>query len=288
MKKIMNVIVDFVCELCEGFVVVYVDLVKFQSDLLFLYWIGDLCGWVVLILGGGSGYEFLYVGYIGCGMLIVVCLGEVFISLVFDQMLVVIWYMYGGQGVFLIVKNYIGDVMNFELVVEFVVVEGIEVVLVVIGDDVVVQDSIWIVGCCGVGGMVLFEKIVGVVVEVGVELVEVKQVVQIVMDGVWSMGLVLMGVIVFVVGKFNFMLVDDEIELGIGIYGELGCECQQLWFVDELVDVLFDLVMVDFDLKCGEEVIVLINGMGGIFLLELYVVYGYVVNYLVDWGVKVV
>lgn len=263
MKKIMNATADLVRESCEGFAAAHADLVKPQSDPLFLYRTGDLRGRVALISGGGSGHEPLHAGYIGRGMLTAACPGEVFTSPVPDQMLAAIRHTHGGQGALLIVKNYTGDVMNFELAAELAAAEGIEVASVVIGDDVAVQDSTWTAGRRGVGGTVLLEKIAGAAAEAGAELAEVKQVAQIVMDGVRSMGLALTGATVPAAGKPNFTLADDEIELGIGIHGEPGRERQQLRPADELVDALLDPVTADLDLKRGEEVIALTNGMGG-------------------------
>jgi len=288
MKKIMNATADLVRESCEGFAAAHADLVKPQSDPLFLYRTGDLRGRVALISGGGSGHEPLHAGYIGRGMLTAACPGEVFTSPVPDQMLAAIRHTHGGQGALLIVKNYTGDVMNFELAAELAAAEGIEVASVVIGADVAVQDSTWTAGRRGVGGTVLLEKIAGAAAEAGAELAEVKQVAQIVMDGVRSMGLALTGATVPAAGKPNFTLADDEIELGIGIHGEPGRERQQLRPADELVDALLDPVTADLDLKRGEEVIALTNGMGGTPLLELYVAHGHVVNHLADRGVKVV
>lgn len=287
MKKIMNATADLVRESCEGFAAAHADLVRLNADPLFLYRTGDLAGRVSLISGGGSGHEPLHAGYIGKGMLTAACPGEVFTSPVPDQMLAAIKQTSGGKGALLIVKNYTGDVMNFELAAELAAAEGLEVQSVVIGDDVAVQDSTWTAGRRGVGGTVLLEKIAGAAAEAGADLAQVKKVAEGVMDGVRSMGLALTGATVPAAGKPNFTLKDDEIELGIGIHGEPGRERQPLRQADELVDALLEPVLGDLDLKRGEEVIALTNGMGGTPLLELYVAHRRVVSHLADRGVRV-
>ena len=287
MKKIMNATADLVRESCEGFAAAHADLVRLNADPLFLCRAGDLAGRVSLISGGGSGHEPLHAGYIGKGMLTAACPGEVFTSPVPDQMLAAIKQTSGGKGALLIVKNYTGDVMNFELAAELAAAEGLEVQSVVIGDDVAVQDSTWTAGRRGVGGTVLLEKIAGAAAEAGADLAQVKKVAEGVMDGVRSMGLALTGATVPAAGKPNFILQDDEIELGIGIHGEPGRERQPLRQADELVDALLEPVLGDLDLKRGEEVIALTNGMGGTPLLELYVAHRRVVSHLADRGVRV-
>lgn len=287
MKKIMNAPADIVRESCEGFAAAHADLVQLNAEPLFLYRTGELAGRVALISGGGSGHEPLHAGFIGKGMLTAACPGEVFTSPVPDQMLAAIKQTNGGKGTLLVVKNYTGDVMNFELAAELAAAEGLQVESVVIGDDVAVQDSTWTAGRRGVGGTVLLEKIAGAAAEAGADLTEVKKVAESVMDGVRSMGLALTGATVPAAGKPNFTLEDDEIELGIGIHGEPGRERQKLRGANELVDALLEPIMNDLDLKSGEEVIAFTNGMGGTPLLELYVAHRRVVSHLADRGVKV-
>lgn len=208
----------------EGFAAAHADLVKLNADPLFLYRADSMQSKVALISGGGSGHEPLHSGFIGRGMLAAACPGEVFTSPVPDQMLAATQAVNGGKGVLYIVKNYTGDVMNFELAAELAAAEGIEVQSVVIGDDVAVQNSTWTAGRRGVGGTVLLEKIAGAASEAGADLSEVKKVAEGVMDGVRSMGLALTGATVPAAGKPNFTLEDGEIELGIGIHGEPGRE----------------------------------------------------------------
>lgn len=287
MKKIMNAVPDIVRESCEGFAEAHADLVKLSADPLFLYRADPLQGRVALISGGGSGHEPLHAGFIGRGMLAAACPGEVFTSPVPDQMSAAAQAVNGGKGVLYIVKNYTGDVMNFELAAEIAAAEGIEVQSVVIGDDVAVQDSTWTAGRRGVGGTVLLEKIAGAAAEAGADLASVKKVAEGVMDGVRSMGIALTGATVPAAGKPNFVLADDELELGIGIHGEPGRERIKMLSADQMVDAMLEPIIGDLGLKRGEEVIAFTNGMGGTPLLELYVAHRRVVSHLNDLGVKV-
>lgn len=287
MKKIINGVADIVRESCEGFAAAHADLVRLNADPLFLYRAGDLQGRVALISGGGSGHEPLHAGYIGRGMLTAACPGEVFTSPVPDQMLGAIKAANGGKGALLVVKNYTGDVMNFELAAELAAAEGIAVESVVIGDDVAVQDSTWTAGRRGVGGTVLLEKIAGAAAEAGADLAAVKKVAEGVMAEVRSMGLALSGATVPAAGKPNFVLADDELELGIGIHGEPGRERVKVQGADAMVDALLEPVLADLDLKRGEQVIAMTNGMGGTPLLELYIAHRRLVRHLQDRGVTV-
>ncbi|GAA5500310.1 PEP-dependent dihydroxyacetone kinase, dihydroxyacetone-binding subunit DhaK [Deinococcus xinjiangensis] len=287
MKKIMNAVADIVRESCEGFALAHADLVRLSTDPLFLCRADSMSGRVGLLSGGGSGHEPLHSGFIGRGMLSAACPGEVFTSPVPDQMLAATKAISGGKGVLYIVKNYTGDVMNFELAAELAAAEGIEVQSVVIGDDVAVEDSTWTAGRRGVGGTVLLEKIAGAAAEAGADLAEVKKVAEGVMENVRSMGLALTGATVPAAGKPNFVLADDEMELGIGIHGEPGRERTAMKSADELVDALLGPIIGDLGLGRGEEVIAFTNGMGGTPLLELYVAHRQVVKHLEGLGVRV-
>lgn len=179
MKKIINDLSIVVGEVLVGMVVVYFGWIIVYFDLDYIVCVDVLvCGKVVFVFGGGSGYELLYGGFVGKGMLLVVIFGVVFILLIFDFIVVVVGVVDGRVGVFFIVKNYMGDVFNFEIVVDFVMVDGVDVVLMIIDDDVVVKDLFYMVGCWGVVGIVFVEKIVGVVVECGDDFVVVMVVVE--------------------------------------------------------------------------------------------------------------
>lgn len=170
------------------------------------------------------------------------------------------------KGMLLIIKNYSGDIMNFKNGVYLVKEDGIEVDYVKVDDDIVVEDSLYIVGCCGVVGVILVYKIVGVVVEVGMDLGVVKVVVEKVVVNVCIIGLVLMFCIVLVSGLFIFIFVEDEMEYGVGIYGELGIKCEKMLLVDELVNCMINDFVKDLGVKDGEEIVILVNGFGGILL----------------------
>ena len=258
MKKIINAVNDVVRESCEGFAAAHGDLVRLNTDPLYLARVRPPGG-VALVSGGGSGHEPLHAGFVGRGMLAAACPGEVFTSPVPDQMLAATQAVTGGAGALYIVKNYTGDVMNFELAAELAAAEGLKVESVVIGDDVAVQDSTWTAGRRGVGGTLFLEKVAGAAAEEGQDLAGVRAVAEGVMTGVRSMGLALSGATVPAAGQPNFTLGEDELELGIGIHGEPGRARVKLAGADELVHQLLEPVADDLDLKRDEEVIVLTN-----------------------------
>ncbi|WP_235183170.1 dihydroxyacetone kinase subunit DhaK [Deinococcus phoenicis] len=280
----INAVPDVVREACEGFAAAHADLVTLNAEPLYLSR-AQMPDQVALISGGGSGHEPLHAGFIGRGMLAAACPGEVFTSPVPDQMLAATQRVAGKKGALYIVKNYTGDVMNFELAAELAAAEGLEVQTVVIGDDVAVQDSTWTAGRRGVGGTVLLEKLAGAAAEEGRDLNGVRQVAEGVIQNVRSMGLALTGATVPAAGTPNFTLGAQELELGIGIHGEPGRARVPMMSADEMVEALLGPVADDLDLKRGEEVIVLTNGMGGTPLLELYIAHRQVLRLLKDRGV---
>ncbi|RJF73750.1 dihydroxyacetone kinase subunit DhaK [Deinococcus cavernae] len=286
MKKIMNQVQDMVRESCEGFAQAHADIVALNAEPLFIYR-RDMPVQVALISGGGSGHEPLHAGFVGRGMLAAACPGEVFTSPVPDQMLAATRQVTGAAGALYIVKNYTGDVMNFELAAELAAAEGLTVQSVVIGDDVAVQDSTWTAGRRGVGGTVFLEKLAGAAAEQGASLEGVRGVAERVMAGVRSMGLALTGATVPAAGQPNFTLQDNELELGIGIHGEPGRARVPMLSAADMAAGLLDPVVADLDLKRGEEVLVLTNGMGGTPLLELYLAHREVRRLLDAQGVKV-
>ena len=287
MKKIINAVPDLVRESCEGFAAAHADLVTLSREPLYLAR-RDMPAQVALISGGGSGHEPLHAGFIGRGMLAAACPGEVFTSPVPDQMLAATQAVTGEAGALYIVKNYTGDVMNFELAAELAAAEGLRVESVVIGDDVAVQDSTWTAGRRGVGGTVFLEKIAGAAAEEGQDLAAVKRVAERVMAEVRSMGLALTGATVPAAGKPNFTLEDGQLELGIGIHGEPGRARVDMMTADEMVDALLGPIADDLDLGRGEELLVLTNGMGGTPLLELYIAHRAALRALEGRGVQVV
>jgi len=245
-------------------------------------------GKVALISGGGSGHEPLHSGFVGLGMLDAACAGEVFTSPVPDQMLEATTKVDAGAGVLHVVKNYTGDVMNFEMAAELAAAEsGIEVVSVVTDDDVAVQDSTWTAGRRGVGVTVLLEKIAGAAAEEGRSLAEVADIARRVNARGRSMGVALTSCTVPAAGKPTFDLADDEMEVGIGIHGEPGRRRVKLAPAKDVAAMLAEPVLADLDFA-GKDVVCFVNGMGGTPLLELYVLYGEIAAILERTGVRVV
>jgi phosphoenolpyruvate---glycerone phosphotransferase subunit DhaK len=247
-----------------------------------------VAGKVGLISGGGSGHEPLHGGFVGPGMLDAACAGEVFTSPVPDQMLEATKQVDGGAGVLHIVKNYTGDVMNFEMAAELAAAEtGVEVASVVSDDDVAVQDSLYTAGRRGVGVTVILEKIAGAAAEQGRPLSEIADVAKLVNANGRSMGMALTSCTVPAVGKPTFELGEDEMEIGIGIHGEPGRRRLPLATASEIAELLVEPVVSDLPYASGDAVIAFVNGMGGTPLIELYVMYNEVARILGGHGVQI-
>ncbi len=242
-------------------------------------------GKVGLVSGGGSGHEPLHGGYVGYGMLDAACAGEVFTSPVPDQMLAATKAVNGGAGVLHIVKNYTGDVLNFQMAAELADDDGIEVVSVVTNDDVAVQDSLYTAGRRGVGATVFVEKIAGARAEEGASLAEVADVARAVNERSRSLGVALTSCTVPAAGKPTFELGESEIEMGIGIHGEPGRERVQMATARELAGTVLDAIHDDMPLF--DDLLVMVNGMGGTPLLELYILFNEVQKILKDRGARV-
>jgi dihydroxyacetone kinase-like protein len=226
-------------------------------------------------------------GFVGIGMLDAACPGAVFTSPVPDQMLAATKAVDGGAGVLHIVKNYTGDIMNFELAAEMARAEGIEVTSVVIADDVAVKDSLYTAGRRGVGGTVLAEKIVGAAAEAGADLATVTALCQKVQDNVRSMGMALTSCTVPQAGKPTFDLGDDEMEIGIGIHGEPGRTRMKVATAAEVTKMLAEPILDDLPFKAGDKVLAFVNGMGGTPLIELYVVFNELKKILDARGIEI-
>ncbi|KJS56356.1 dihydroxyacetone kinase subunit DhaK [Streptomyces rubellomurinus] len=242
---------------------------------------------VALISGGGSGHEPLHGGFVGTGMLDAACPGEVFTSPVPDQMLAAAKAVENGAGVVFIVKNYTGDVMNFELAAELAAEEGLEVRTVLVNDDVAVEDSTWTAGRRGTGATVLVEKTAGALAERGAGLDEVAALGERVNAASRSFAIALGAATVPAAGKPGFDLPEDEIEVGVGIHGEPGRRREKLRPARDLAAEVVETVLADHHLTPGDEVIALLNGLGATPLLELYVVYGEVAARLAAHGITV-
>jgi dihydroxyacetone kinase-like protein len=245
-------------------------------------------GKVGIISGGGSGHEPMHAGYVGLGMLDAACPGAVFTSPTPDQMLAAIKAVDGGEGVLMIVKNYTGDVMNFEMAAELAGMEDIRIESVVIDDDVAVEDSLYTAGRRGVGSTVLAEKLCGAAAEEGRALDEVAAVCRKVKGWGRSMGMALTSCTVPHAGKPTFDLPEDEMEIGIGIHGEPGRRRVKLEPADRIVEMLMEPVIQDLPFNPGDEVLLFVNGMGGTPLIELYIAYRQAQRLAEAHGLKVV
>lgn len=289
MKKLINRPEDVVREEMEGMALAHPDLIKVHFDPNYVYRAdAPVQGKVAIVSGGGSGHEPMHGGFVGMGMLDAACPGAVFTSPTPDQMLEATKQVNGGAGALHIVKNYTGDIMNFDMAAELARAEGIEVESVVIDDDVAVKDSLYTAGRRGVGSTVLAEKLCGAAVEQGCNLQEVVDVCKKVKDMGRSMGMALTSCTVPHVGKPTFDLPEDEMEIGIGIHGEPGRTRMKVKPADEIVEMLMEPIVSDIPYHSGDEVLMFVNGMGGTPLLELYIIYRKAHEIATKKGLKVV
>ena len=287
MKKLLNRVEDLVPESLAGLGAAHPGLVKIDAlNRVVLRAGGAKPGKVALVSGGGSGHEPLHSGFVGLGMLDAACAGNVFTSPTPDQMEAATRAVDGGAGVLHIVKNYTGDVLNFQMAAELVAGE-IEVASVVTNDDVAVLDSLYTAGRRGVGVTVLLEKIAGALAEQGAALGEVTDTAVKVNANGRSMGMALSSCIVPAAGTPTFDLGDDEMEIGIGIHGEPGRRRVPLAPVDEIAEMLLEPIVGDLGLKDGDTVLAFVNGMGGTPLIELYVAFNSVSRILKGKGVAI-
>lgn len=286
MKKILNDVDGVENEMIQG-------LVKSAPKMLRKLDYGTIVvrankkeGKVALVSGGGSGHEPAHAGYVGTGMLDGAVAGTVFTSPTPDQVLEGIKAVATDQGVLCIVKNYTGDIMNFEMAIEMAADEDIKADYVVVNDDVAVRDSLYTTGRRGVAGTVFVHKIAGAKAEQGASLADVKGVAEKVVANVRSMGMAIEPCTVPAAGKPGFELADDEMEIGIGIHGEPGTHREKLRSANEIAKMLVDEILSDLDYK-GRDIVVMVNGMGGTPLMELYIVNNFVQDYLKEQGVHV-
>ena len=288
MKKLINDPNDVVLEALRGVEAAHPDLrVDYENKVVYRG-AAPTTGKVGIISGGGSGHEPLHGGFVGHGMLDAACAGDVFTSPVPGQILAATKLVDGGAGILHVVKNYTGDVMNFEMAAEMAAAEtGARVVSVVTDDDVAVQDSTWTAGRRGVGVTVLLEKIAGAAAEQGRELDEVARIARAVNANGRSMGLALTSCTVPAVGHPTFELGDDEMELGVGIHGEPGRERRPLAPAREIAAMLVEPVLSDLPFAKGDPVIAFVNGLGGTPLIELYLMFNEVQKILDQHGVPV-
>jgi dihydroxyacetone kinase-like protein len=287
-KKFLNDPADIVSEALHGMAAAHPELrIDFENKVVYR---GEptRAGKVALISGGGSGHEPLHGGFVGLGMLDAACAGEVFTSPVPDQMMAATQTVDAGAGVLHIVKNYTGDVMNFDMAAELAATDsGVEVVSVVTNDDVAVQDSTYTAGRRGVAGTVLVEKIAGAAAEQDRSLAEVADVARTVNAQARSMGVALTSCTLPAAGKPTFQLGEAEMEFGVGIHGEPGRERLPIASAADVVQMMLDPILADLPFNRGDDVIAFVNGLGGTPLIELYVIYNEVAKILSDRGISV-
>ncbi|ORA33899.1 dihydroxyacetone kinase subunit DhaK [Mycobacterium aquaticum] len=287
MKKLINDPADVVAESLRGMALAHPELRVDHANRIVYRGDAPVAGKVGLISGGGSGHEPLHAGFVGRGMLDAACAGEVFTSPVPDQMLEATTKVDAGAGVLHIVKNYTGDVMNFEMAAELAAADGITVESVVVDDDVAVQDSTFTAGRRGVGATVLVEKIAGAAADEGRPLAEVAEVARRVNAASRSMGVALTSGTVPAVGHPTFELSDTEIELGIGIHGEPGRQRVPLQPARAVAELLVEPILSDLDFTGVDPVVLFLNSMGATPLIELYVMYAEVAAILEKAGVQI-
>jgi dihydroxyacetone kinase-like protein len=289
MKKLINQPENAIRETLEGMALAHADLLRVDPELqLIVRKDAPISGKVGVVSGGGSGHEPLHGGFVGMGMLDAACPGAVFTSPVPDQMLAAAKAVNSGAGVLFIVKNYTGDVMNFELAAELAEAEGISVRSVIINDDVAVEDSTFTAGRRGVGGTVLAEKITGALAERKASLDEVAALCEKVNENVRSMGMALTPCTVPAAGQPSFELGEDEMEIGIGIHGEPGRRRVPLASADEIAEMLVTPIVEDLPFRKDDRVLAFVNGMGGTPLMELYIMFRAVHHLLAERGITVV
>lgn len=272
MKKVINNPEYVVEEMLEGMAYAYPQYVKKLDNANVLVRKNPKTDKVALVSGGGSGHEPSHGGFVGLGMLDGAVAGAVFTSPTPDQVYEAIKAVATDAGVLLVVKNYTGDVMNFDMAKEMAEMDGIKVDSVTVNDDVAVENSTWTIGRRGIAGTVLVHKIAGAKAETGATLEEVKAVAEKVIANVRSMGMALTPCIVPAAGKPNFTLAENEMEIGMGIHGEPGTHREELKPADEIVTHLMDKILADMNLSEGDEVAVLVNGLGGTPLMEQFIV----------------
>jgi dihydroxyacetone kinase-like protein len=285
MKKLINAPGTVVADALAGIAAAHPSLLVDIENKVITRAGGPRPGKVGLLSGGGSGHEPLHGGFVGYGMLDAACPGEVFTSPVPDQVVAATRAINGGAGVLHIVKNYTGDVLNFQMAAELADDDGIEVVPVIVNDDVAVEDSLYTAGRRGTGATVFVEKIAGALAEEGADLSAVAAVAREVNERSRSFGIALSSCVTPAAGKPTFELGDGEIELGIGIHGEAGRSRGPLRPAGELAAVALDAIGADIPLD--GDLLVMVNGTGGTPLIELYVAFAAVSGYLADRGARV-
>ena len=286
MKKFINKVENVESEMISGLIKAYPDKIKKLDGYNVVVRANKKQDKVAIITGGGSGHEPGYAGYVGEGMLDAVVAGNVYTSPTPDQVYEAIKAVATDKGVLMIVMNYTGDIMNFEMAQELAMADGIKVEMVVTNDDVAVENSLYTVGRRGVCGTVLVDKITCALAEKGAELSEVKAMAEKVNANIRTMGVAINPSTVPAAGKPGYELNEDEMEVGIGIHGEPGIYKEKLKSANEIVDMLLEKILADLDYS-NSEVAVIVNGSGGTPLMELFIVNDYLNDALTNKGIKV-
>ena len=284
MKKLINDLERVLIESLDGFAAAHADIVSLGADHKFVRRRELQRGKVALVSGGGSGHEPLHTGFVGRGMLDAACPGQVFTSPTPDQMVAAVEAVDTGSGCLFIVKNYEGDVMNFQMAADLA---GKNIATVVTDDDVAVEKSTWSTGRRGVAGTLIVEKIVGAAAEQGASLAELKVLGELVNRRTRSMGVALTSCTVPAAGKATFTLGEDEMEIGVGIHGEPGRRRVKLSSADAIADEMVGAIVKDLAPSAGAEALLFVNGFGGTPAMELYLVVGSALRVLKGKGVGV-
>lgn len=287
MKKIMNDATQIVDDMLQGLAYMHDDLVERLDGYDVIVRKAEKTGKVAIISGGGSGHEPSHAGFVGEGMLSAAICGAVFTSPTPDQILEAIKAADEGAGVFMVIKNYSGDIMNFEMAQELAEMEGIDVASVVVDDDIAVENSLYTQGRRGVAGTILVHKILGHAAREGKSLADIKALADELVPNIKTIGLALSGATVPEVGKPGFVLEDDEFEYGVGIHGEPGYKKEKLQSSSVLAQELVTKLADSFDMSAGQHYGVLVNGLGATPLMEQYVFANDVAKLLAEKDVTV-
>lgn len=287
MKKIINDKDKIISQMLNGLQKANEDKVKINEELKIVYRKDlPIKGKVGLISGGGSGHEPAHAGYVGDGMLDCAICGEIFTSPTPDQVLEAIKLADSGQGVFMVIKNYTGDVMNFEMAKDMAEMEGINVDYIIVNDDVAVEDSTYTTGRRGIAGTIFVHKVLGAMARSGKSLEEMKAMAEKIVKNIKSMGMATKACINPISGKESFDLSEEDMEIGVGIHGEPGVKQEKIKTADEISKELLDHILDDYENLDGDFVL-MVNGMGQTTEMELFIVNNFASDYLKERNINI-
>ena len=287
MKKIINDKDKIISQMLNGLQKANEDKVKINEELKIVYRKDlPIKGKVGLISGGGSGHEPAHAGYVGDGMLDCAICGEIFTSPTPDQVLEAIKLADSGEGVFMVIKNYTGDVMNFEMAKDMAEMEGINVDYIIVNDDVAVEDSTYTTGRRGIAGTIFVHKVLGAMARSGKSLEEMKAMAEKIVKNIKSMGMATKTCINPISGKESFDLSEEDMEIGVGIHGEPGVKQEKIKTADEISKELLDHILDDYENLDGDFVL-MVNGMGQTTEMELFIVNNFASDYLKERNINI-